>query len=90
MFQKCCKFTVSGTVQGVGFRYFTAMKANELNLHGYVRNLNNGDVEVLASGATSEMEELEGWLEQGPRLAKVDRILKEEAMATSRTDFQIT
>ncbi|MCK6265055.1 acylphosphatase [Vibrio sp. ZSDE26] len=90
MYQKCYKFTVSGTVQGVGFRYFTTMKANELGLLGYVKNLSNGDVEVLASGDKREMEAFECWLEKGPRLANVSKLKKEEADSFSFTDFQIT
>ncbi|OIQ26397.1 acylphosphatase [uncultured Vibrio sp.] len=92
MFQKCYKFTVSGRVQGVGFRYFTTMKANELNLKGYVRNQNNGDVELVASGDEAKLSELETWLANGPRLAKVSQVIKEEVEtdATSYHEFKIT
>lgn len=50
MDQSCEKFTVSGHVQGVGFRYHTAHQGMQLGLVGYAMNLNNGNVEVVASG----------------------------------------
>ncbi|MEZ8823740.1 acylphosphatase [Vibrio amylolyticus] len=90
MFQKCYRFTVSGSVQGVGFRYFTAKKANELKLKGYVKNLNNGDVEVMASGERDDVTEFESWLEKGPRLAKVVKVMKEEVAPSSYSEFKIT
>ena len=43
--------TVSGMVQGVGYRYFTVTEARKLGLAGWVRNLMNGDVELEARGA---------------------------------------
>lgn len=49
--------TVSGRVQGVGFRYFTQRKAKERGLTGWVRNLEDGRVEVLAFGPESELEQ---------------------------------
>ncbi|PMK04903.1 acylphosphatase [Vibrio sp. 10N.261.55.A7] len=90
MFQKCYKFTVSGRVQGVGFRYFTTMKANELKLKGYVKNLNNGDVEVVASGELDHVTALESWLDEGPRLSKVMKVMKEEVDPSSYSEFKIT
>lgn len=44
------KIIVSGRVQGVGFRYFIARIAGDLNLNGYVRNLFTGEVEIAAEG----------------------------------------
>lgn len=43
--------TVSGMVQGVGFRYFTVLAAHRLNITGWVRNLHNGNVQVEAQGS---------------------------------------
>jgi len=50
--------TVSGTVQGVGFRYYIRRLASALGLTGYVRNLDNGDVEITAEGPKAAIEEL--------------------------------
>ena len=47
--------TVTGRVQGVGFRYFVARSARNLGLSGYVRNLPDGTVEVAASGGARQV-----------------------------------
>jgi acylphosphatase len=47
---RCVKITISGIVQGVGYRYFCYKKATEYGISGYARNLYNGDVEVSAQG----------------------------------------
>lgn len=63
--------TVSGRVQGVGFRYFVRNQASSLGLTGYVRNLENGDVEVVAEGPAEQVEALRQSLWKGPALSKV-------------------
>ncbi|RKY87625.1 acylphosphatase [candidate division KSB1 bacterium] len=65
------KITVSGLVQGVGYRYFTYYKAKELGLKGYVRNLYNGNVEVEVEGDRGSIEILIKELKIGPRLSNV-------------------
>ncbi len=44
------RMVVSGMVQGVGFRYFACRLAQEYPVTGYVANLPNGDVEIVAEG----------------------------------------
>ena len=51
------KIIVSGTVQGVGFRYYIARSAEELGLKGYTKNLFNGNVEIYAEGRLQFVEE---------------------------------
>jgi len=65
---------VRGLVQGVSFRYYTAQTARQLSLAGYVRNLPDGTVEVLAEGEEGSLDEFAGWLEHGPRLARVTEV----------------
>ncbi len=65
---------VVGYVQGVGFRYFVAEKAQRLGLHGYVRNETNGDVEVVAQGIRPALEHLLMALRQGPSAAQVHEV----------------
>lgn len=65
---------VHGTVQGVGFRYFTAQKAMHLGLTGHAINLPNGDVEVQAFGDADALEQLTLWLNHGPEMASVESI----------------
>jgi len=65
-------FLISGRVQGVLFRYTTHEKASSLGLTGYVRNLPNGIVEVLAQGEERALKQLEAWLQHGPSHAQVE------------------
>lgn len=67
----CIKVTVSGIVQGVGFRYFIARAAKGLGLTGYARNLFNGDVEIIAEGRHEFLEELVKKAKEGPQGSRV-------------------
>ena len=66
--------TVRGRVQGVGFRYFVALEADELGLRGWVRNEPDGSVHVLAEGPRVSLERLAAALAVGPRGARVDDV----------------
>jgi acylphosphatase len=84
------KFIVKGSVQGVGFRYFTLNIANKIGINGYVENLYNGDVEVYAIGAKEQLEELKHNLLKGPAFGRVDDIVESDAQADDNiTSFQI-
>jgi acylphosphatase len=65
---------ISGRVQGVFFRHFTQDIATALGLQGWVRNLDNGDVECLVCGEEVDVEKLIVWLHQGPPNAKVTAV----------------
>lgn len=65
---------VSGLVQGVWFRQSTAEEAHRLGVKGWVRNLPNGRVEILAEGARDALEALAIWARTGPPLAGVDEV----------------
>ncbi|OCG39022.1 hypothetical protein A9G28_10390 [Gilliamella sp. Fer1-1] len=62
---KKVKINVNGRVQGVGFRFFTYQQAQKLNLVGYVQNLDNGDVEIIAQGDNLQISKLIKWIESG-------------------------
>lgn len=62
---------VSGRVQGVFFRAFARDEALRLGLKGWVRNLPDGRVEILAEGDPGRLKELEAWCWQGPPYARV-------------------
>ncbi|MFA4044090.1 MAG: hypothetical protein HZRFUVUK_000873 [Candidatus Fervidibacterota bacterium] len=66
---------VYGLVQGVGFRYFTLWEASKLGLTGYVRNLSDGSVEVVAEGTKEDLEKLLEKLHQGPPAARVRKVI---------------
>jgi acylphosphatase len=81
---------VSGTVQGVGFRYWTARKADQLELVGYARNLFDGTVEVEAEGPQAAVDALMGMLREGPPSAAVtDVVLRPVAPHGDGTEFDI-
>ena len=65
---------ITGVVQGVGFRWFVREKARRLGLSGWVRNLADGSVEVVASGDQGQIDLLVGELKKGPPGAVVDQI----------------
>ena len=62
---------IAGRVQGVGFRYATMLEAEARNLSGWVRNLPDGRVEVVAEGTASAVQGLVAWCRSGPRHARV-------------------
>lgn len=66
--------TVKGLVQGVSYRYFTARKAVQLNVAGWVKNLPNGDVQGCFEGEERDVLELIDWCRVGPDRAQVDRV----------------
>lgn len=65
---------VSGIVQGVFYRKNTKQKAQLLGITGWVKNLSNGQVEVLAEGYKGKLEDLIKWLKKGPYLSRVDKL----------------
>ena len=66
--------TVSGRVQGVGFRYFVLREAMDLGLDGWVANTPDGTVRCIAEGPRDRLERLLALLEEGPAAAIVDHV----------------
>lgn len=84
------KAIVKGIVQGVGYRFFVEDRAYELGLTGYVRNLPDGAVEVVAEGEEEALKVLLEHLWLGPRLARVTDVEVEWGEATGEfRDFRI-
>lgn len=63
---------IKGRVQGVGFRYSTKIKADELQLTGWVRNLPDGTVEIIANGSLLALEQFMHYLKAGPIGSQVE------------------
>jgi len=68
------RWLVSGRVQGVGFRAFCVRAATSLELDGWVRNLSDGGVEVIATGDVEALDRLGDALRRGPAYARVDHV----------------
>lgn len=87
---KTIKITVTGKVQGVFFRQSCVTKAKELFITGYVRNLSDGNVNIVAQGDEQALHSLLSWCHKGPKKAKVERVLSEKDEAEDiYLDFSI-
>ena len=82
------RLTISGQVQGVGFRYALADEARARNLRGWVRNRRDGSVEAVVAGPEGDVEAVIAWARHGPPAAQVTRITVEPA-ATDAAEFEI-
>jgi acylphosphatase len=80
MAQTVLHFLVKGRVQGVGFRWFVHREAAEIGLRGWVRNIPEGHVEVLAAGEPGPLAELRAALHQGSRGSRVDKVEEHELL----------
>ena len=68
------RYTISGEVQGVGFRFFAQRAAARHQVVGYVRNLPDGTVEALAEGTPESVEGFKHDIATGPSHARVERV----------------
>ena len=80
---------VRGRVQGVFFRHYTRLRAEELDLAGWVRNLPDGTVEVWAEGSKERLTDLLSWLRRGSPMAVVDEVDCEWSEAKGSTGFSV-
>ncbi len=71
---KAVHVLIQGRVQGVGFRYCALREAQHYRITGYIRNLEDGDVEVVAEGREPELSSFIGWLYQGPSGAWISNV----------------
>jgi acylphosphatase len=83
------RYVISGRVQGVGFRWFVEREAAQLSMTGWVRNCDNGDVEVLATGTADQHHGLRHRLQEGPRAARVDHVSESKAPLLTANSFRI-
>ncbi|MBU5687935.1 MAG: acylphosphatase [Candidatus Aenigmarchaeota archaeon] len=81
---------VSGRVQGVNFRWNTKIVADKLGIKGWVKNLKDGRVEIIAEGEDENIKTFLKYIRKGPILAKVDKVeIKEEVFKNEFKEFSI-
>lgn len=84
------RIIVSGRVQGVGFRWYVKEKAEKSGLTGYVKNLHNNSVEIVAYGDTDDLERLLDYCRRGPESSRVNDIqVKWDDTVPVSDDFEI-
>jgi acylphosphatase len=71
---KSAQIRITGRVQGVGFRYYTVMKAKEYGISGFVMNAGDGAVFIEAEGDEEDLDSFILWCEKGPVSARVDNV----------------
>lgn len=83
------RYVVTGRVQGVGFRWFVEREAAQLGMKGWVRNCEDGSVEVMATGTPEQQRSLRAKLREGPRAARVDMVQESSAPYLEAHSFGI-
>lgn len=83
------RYTISGRVQGVGFRWFVQREAQLQGIAGWVRNNIDGAVEVFATGSEQQLASFSAKLKQGPRAARVERVEESAAEPENGKNFRI-
>ena len=86
---KTLSVIVTGRVQHVGFRYYTLKEASALNLTGYVRNQEDGDVRIIVRGPNNLLDVFLASIRRGPGWARVDGIKIQELPDEDFQSFEI-
>jgi acylphosphatase len=81
---------IQGRVQGVGFRYTCTAKAQQLGIHGWVKNVGTDSVEIWAEGPAEAQTRFLAWLQQGPPQAQVKSVQATPEKPTGKyPDFSV-
>ena len=80
---------IQGRVQGVGFRWFASRKARQLGITGWIRNLEDGSVEMEVQGEPERVERLLVLLQEGNGFSQVDRICKGSLSPVPEREFVV-
>lgn len=85
----CARFRIRGRVQGVFYRASAEARARELGLRGWVRNAEDGSVEVVACGSATLLDAIAAWLAVGPRDARVESVQRTEEPPGDYSGFSV-
>jgi acylphosphatase len=80
---------VSGSVQGVGYRYTARIIADEIGVTGWVRNRRDGTVEAEVEGAPEQVDEMLAWMAEGPPGSHVESASVTDAEPTGDRRFEV-
>jgi acylphosphatase len=83
------RYVISGRVQGVGFRWFVEREAARIGVTGWVRNREDSEVEVMATGTRGQHSALRASLQEGPRASRVDHVSESAAPLLQAPSFRI-
>jgi len=83
------RYIITGRVQGVGFRWFVEREAAQLGITGWVRNREDGSVEVMATATIEQQRSFRAKLREGPRAARVDMVQESSAPYLEAQSFRI-
>lgn len=83
------RWFVTGRVQGVGFRYFVEKQASRLGVSGWVRNLDDGRVEIYAVGTPDRLSDLAAALHAGPPMSDVRNVEQMEDQVEKVSGFRV-
>jgi acylphosphatase len=86
---KRVRVLIKGKVQGVGFRASTRRRAKNLELAGWVKNLDSGEVEAVFEGSKESINEMLDWCKKGPSLAKVVDVKVEDEEPEVLESFEV-
>jgi len=90
MANKCVHLVVRGRVTGVFFRAASQREARRLGITGWVKNRNDGSVEIFAEGDEDAIKELVSWAHHGPSAARVDGVdIRYKSYTGDHSDFRI-
>ena len=80
---------VSGSVQGVGYRYTARMIADEIGMTGWVRNRRDGTVEAEVEGTPEKVDEMLAWMAEGPPGSRVESASVTDAAPVGDSRFEV-
>ncbi len=82
------KAIITGRVQGVGYRYWTVQTAQDLGLHGTVRNCDDGSVCAIFKGPQTKLDQMISACHDGPSFAKVKDVMVSEGAYDGPPEFK--
>ncbi|MEK6963171.1 MAG: acylphosphatase [Nanoarchaeota archaeon] len=85
----CLHIHISGKVQGVSFRYYVLKEAQRRGVFGWVKNLEDGRMEVVAQGKEEELQQLTRLCRKGPLYAEVEKVDVKEVPEQKLEGFEI-